>query len=101
MVMEKRGEEMAKIGCVDLEEKNIQKDECILNVEPCLKVEELLQSYERKSLGDMGCSFDRLNNRSCLLSAKLCFAITDLKLSETEIEQMLSLEGLKQRRELK
>ena len=92
---------MVEFKIMGLKSSEPSKSNNFLNTEPCLKVEELLESYELNCLGDMGCSFDRLNNHSCLLSAKLCFAITDLKLSETEIEQMQSLEGLRQRRELK
>jgi len=78
---------MVKIGFVDLKEKITPKDEYIFNVEPCLKVEELLESYELKTLGNMGSSFDRLNNGQKGLEI-LC------KIPK-------SLEGLRQLRELK
>ena len=89
MLMEKRGEEMAKIGMMDLEEKGSPKEKPFFNVEPCLKVEDLLKSYKLESLEDWVCIFDHMTYQRCLISTKICFIVMDLELPQPEIEQML------------
>jgi len=89
MVMEKRGEEMAKIGCVDLKEETSPKEKSLLNIELCLKVEELIKSYKLESLEDWVCIFDHMTYQRCLISTKICFIVMDLELPQPEIEQML------------
>ena len=80
---------MAKINCVDLKEETSPKEKSLLNVEPCLKVEELLKSYKLESLEKFACNFDSMKDQCCVLSAMISFAITGLKLSRAETEQML------------
>jgi len=89
MVMEKRGEEMAKIGSMDLEAKCSTRKSSSLNVEPCLRVEELLKSCKLESLEGMKCGFDQWKYLSCPFSIKVGFAIDKLHIPPTEMEQML------------
>ena len=80
---------MTKINRVDVREETSPKEKSLFNVEPCLKVEELLKSYKLESLEKFACNFDRMKDQCCALSAMIGFAITNLKLPQSEIEQML------------
>ncbi len=78
-----------KINWVNIREgvSNIEKS--LLNVEPCLRVEELIKSYKLESLENRACIFDAMTNQRCLISIKICFTVMDLELPQSEIEQML------------
>ena len=80
---------MAKVNCVDLKEETSPKEKSPLNVEPCLKVEELIKSYKLESLENRACIFDYMTDQRCLISTKFCFTVMDLELPQSEIEQML------------
>lgn len=80
---------MAKINCADLKEETSPKEKSLLNIEPCLKVEEILKSSKLESLENPGCNFNLWADKNCPLSAKHVFAITGLKLPQAETEQML------------
>jgi len=80
---------MTKTDCVSLKEKTSLKKKSPLNVEPCLKVEELIQSYKLESLENRACIFDAMTDQRCLVSTKIGFTLMDLELPQSEIEQML------------